>query len=200
MSSLIGHGLAGMSLWTLGRRAPALRPLESRAWLAGAAAAACLPDLDALLGLPHRGPTHTLGFALAIALLCALAAVSRGLKKEALAIGGVTVLIVWSHPALDLCTGGGPDVALFRPFWTREFQPRAGGLPLTGYTHHVGGLLDLLFDPATIWAMAAEGAIFGSLFGATVVQNPRFRIALAFAGTTLWILLALAANRQHPGT
>jgi membrane-bound metal-dependent hydrolase YbcI (DUF457 family) len=200
MSSVIGHGLAGMGLWTLGRRLPSLRPLEHRAWLAGAAVAACLPDLDALLGLPHRGPTHTLGFALGIALLSGLAAAGRGLRKEALAIGLVSVLIVWSHPLLDLCTGGGPDLALFRPFWNRDFQPLPGGLPLTGYTHQVGGLLDLLLDPATIWAMAAEGAIFGSLFAATAVQHPRPRIVLALSGTTLWILLALAANRQHPGS
>ena len=34
---VVGHGLAGMSLWALGRRLPALRPLEHRGWLAGAA-------------------------------------------------------------------------------------------------------------------------------------------------------------------
>lgn len=198
MSSVIGHGLAGMSLWALARRTPSLRPLEQRAWLAGAAVAACLPDLDALLGLPHRGPTHTLGFALGMGVLTALAAFSRGLKREALGIGLITVLIVWSHPALDLCTGGGPDVGLFRPFWNRDFEPMAGGLPLTGYTHQVGGLLGLLFDPYTVWAMMVEGAIFGSLFAATVVQRRRLSLALAAVGATLWLLLLWAAHRHVP--
>lgn len=195
MSSILGHGLAGMSLWALARRTPALRTLEHKAWLAGAAAAACVPDLDALAGLPHRGPSHTLGFALAMGTLLALAAAAIGLRKEALGIGMTAILIVWSHPALDLLTGGGPDVALFRPFWSREFVPLRGGLPLTAYTSDVGGLLGLLFNPWTIWAMMVEGAIFGSFFAATVVQRRGFEIGLAAAGASLWILLALAASR-----
>lgn len=195
MSSILGHGLAGMSLWALARRSPALRPLERKAWLAGAAALACLPDLDALVGLHHRGPTHTLGFALGVGVLAALGAASGGLRKEAAGIGLAAVFIVWSHPALDLLTGGGPDVALFGPIWSREFQPRRGGLPLTSYTGDVGGLIGLLFDPWTIWAMLVETAIFGSLFAATVVQRPRLEIALASVGIAVWILLALAAAR-----
>lgn len=184
-----------MSLWALARRTPTLRPLERKAWLAGAAAAACLPDLDALVRLPHRGPTHTLGFALMLGVLAALIAAGLGLRKEAPLVGLVGLFIVWSHPALDLMTGGGPDVALFRPFWNREFRPVPGGLPLTSYTSDVGGLFGLLFNPWTIWAMLVEGAIFGSFFAATVVQRRPLAIALVLAGSALWILMALAASR-----
>ena len=184
-----------MSLWALARRTAALRTLEHKAWLAGAAMAACLPDLDSLVHLPHRGPTHTLGFALALGALAALIAASRGMRKEAALIGLVGVFIVWSHPALDLMTGGGPDVALFRPFWNREFRPVPGGLPLTSYTSDVGGLPGLLFNPWTIWAMLVEGAIFGSFFAATVVQRRRLEIALVLAGASLWSLMALPASR-----
>src|SRR5438477_501672 len=99
MSSILGHGLVGMSLWALARRAPILRPLEQKAWLAGAAISACLPDLDALLKLPHRGPTHTLGFAIGIGVLTALIAAARGFRREAAAIGLAGLMIVWSHPA-----------------------------------------------------------------------------------------------------
>lgn len=195
MSSVLGHGLAGMSLWALSRRLPALQPLEHRAWLAAAAAAACLPDLDALVGLPHRGPTHTAGFALAIGAIAGLGAASRGLKKEALPIAAVFALIVWSHPALDLLTGGGPDVALFRPFWAREFAPLPGGLPLTAYTSEWGGLFGILFNPWTIWAMMVEAVIFGSLFAATVVRRRSLEIGLTLGAAVLWILLAAAASR-----
>lgn len=195
MSSVLGHGLVGMSLWALARRTPALRPLQHKGWLAGAALAACLPDLDALAGLPHRGPTHTLGFAVALGALAAAAAAVRGLKREAAGIGLATVAIVWSHAVLDLLTGGGPDVALFRPFWHRVFEPVAGGLPLTGYTGDPAGLLGLLFDPWTIWAMMVEGTIFGMLYAATVVQRRRLEIGLACTAAALWILLALAASR-----
>lgn len=192
MSSILGHGLAGMSLWALARRTPALRPLEHRAWLAGAAAAACLPDLDALAGLPHRGPTHTAGFALAIALLAGAAAAARGLRREAPGIALAVLAIVGSHPVLDLLTGGGPDVALFWPFWNRAFQPVPGGLPLTGYTTAVGGLPGLLFDPWTVWAMLVEAAIFGPIFAATVIGRRRYEIGLPILGAGVWILMALA--------
>jgi len=184
-----------MSLWSLARRAPRLRPLEQKAWLAGAATAACLPDVDSLIHLPHRGPTHTLGFAMALGLLAALIAAGLGLRKEASLIGLAGLLIAWSHPALDLMTGGGPDVALFRPFWSREFRPVPGGLPLTSYTRDVGGLFGLLFNPWTIWAMLVEGAIFGSFFAATVVQRRPLAIALVLVGSALWILMALTASR-----
>jgi membrane-bound metal-dependent hydrolase YbcI (DUF457 family) len=195
MSSILGHSLAGMSLWALARRAPALAPLRHKAWLAGAAAAACLPDIDALLGLPHRGPTHTLGFAAGVAVLTALAAAARGLRGPAPMIGVATVLIVWSHPGMDLLTGGGPDVALFRPLWNREFRPVPGGLPLTAYTGSVGGLAGLLFDPWTVSAMMLEAAVFGPLFAATIVQRRPVEIALSLLGAGVWVALALAASR-----
>jgi membrane-bound metal-dependent hydrolase YbcI (DUF457 family) len=195
MSSILGHGLVGMTLWALARRTPVLRPLKHKAWLAGAAIAACLPDLDALVGLPHRGPTHTLGFALGMGALAALIAAYRGLRKEAALIGLAGMLVVWSHPALDLLTGGGPDVALFRPVWNCEFRPVSGGLPLTGYSSDVGGLFGLLFNRWTIQAMLVEGAILGPLFAATLVQRRLFGIGLALVGATLWILMTLAASR-----
>jgi len=184
-----------MSLWALARRTPTLRQLEQKAWLAGAATAACLPDIDALAGLPHRGPTHTLGFAAGMGALAALTAAARGLRKEAALIGLTGLLVTWSHPVLDLLTGGGPDVALFSPLWSREFHPMAGGLPLTGYSTEVVGLWGLLFSPETMSAMLIEGAIFGSLFAATVVRRRGYGIGWALVGTTLWTLLALAASR-----
>jgi membrane-bound metal-dependent hydrolase YbcI (DUF457 family) len=195
MSSVLGHSLAGMSLWALSRRLPALQPLEHRAWLAAASVAACLPDLDALLGLPHRGPTHTAGFALAIGAIAGLGAASRNLKKEAPWIATVFALIVWSHPALDLLTGGGPDVALFRPFWAREFAPLPGGLPLTAYTSEWGGLFGILFNPWTIWAMMVETAIFGSLFAATITRHRYLQVALPPIAGAVWILLAVVAAK-----
>ena len=184
-----------MSAWALARRMPALRTLEHRGWLAGAAAAACLPDLDALAGLPHRGPTHTAGFALGVAFLACGAAAACALRKESVALSVATLLIVGSHPVLDLLTGGGPDVSLFWPFWDRAFRPVPGGLPLTGYTTAVGGLPGLLLDPWTLWAMLIEAAIFGPLFAATVIRRRRYGIGLAILGAGVWILMALAASR-----
>jgi membrane-bound metal-dependent hydrolase YbcI (DUF457 family) len=190
MSSVLGHGLAGMTVWALARRLPALRPLEHKGWLAAAAAAGCLPDLDSLFGLPHRGPTHTLGFAVAAAALVALGSAARGLRGEALWIWPVFALAVWLHPLMDLLSGGGPPVALFRPLWNRSFEPVHGGLPLHRYTTSVGGLFGLLADPWTIWGMMVEAAIFGPLFASTVVERRALAITLGVLGALVWILLA----------
>src|SRR5438552_10607479 len=161
MSSVLGHGLAGMSVWALARRLPALRPLEHRGWLAAAAVAGCLPDVDSLLGLPHRGPTHTLGFALAVSSLAAAAVAARGRLREGAWIWPTFAVVIWLHPVMDLLSGGGPRVPLFRPIWNHEFSPVAGGLPLHSYSTSFGGLFGLLLDPWTLWGMLVEAAIFG---------------------------------------
>jgi membrane-bound metal-dependent hydrolase YbcI (DUF457 family) len=194
MSSILGHSLAGMSVWALARRCPALRPLEHKGWLAAAAAGCCLPDLDSLVGLPHRGPTHTLGFALAAAGLLAIGVAACGRRREALWIWPAFTLIVWIHPMMDLLNGGGPDVALFAPFWRREFSPVAGGLPLHGYTSEVGGLLGLLLSPRTMLGMMIEAAIFGPLFAATVVQRRSLEIAFGVIGALVWVIFATFAR------
>src|ERR1043165_9899472 len=135
MSSVLGHGLAGRTVWALARRAPALRPLEHNGWFVAAAAAGCLPDIDSLVGLPHRGPTHTLGFALAAAALLAAAVAAAGKRREALGILPTFTLIVCLQPMMELLNAGAPSVPLFAPFWSHSFPPVAGGLPLHGYTH-----------------------------------------------------------------
>jgi membrane-bound metal-dependent hydrolase YbcI (DUF457 family) len=194
MSSVLGHGLAGMSVWALARRLPALEPLEHKGWLAAAAAAACIPDLDSLLGLLHRGPTHTLGFSILCSGLGAAAAAACGLRRRALWIWPVFGLIVWLHPLMDLLSGGGPAVTLFRPFWNREFHPISGGLPLHRFTSSVDGLLGLLLDPWTLRGMAVEAAIFGPLFASTLVQRRWLKVTLAAAGAGLWIGLAVVGT------
>src|SRR5262245_29632122 len=108
MSSILGHGLAGMSVWGLARRHPALQKLQHKGWFAAAAAAGCLPDLDSLVGLPHRGPTHTLGFALGAAAVLSAVVAARGLRREALGIWPAFTLAIWLHPMMDLLNGGGP--------------------------------------------------------------------------------------------
>jgi membrane-bound metal-dependent hydrolase YbcI (DUF457 family) len=195
MSSVLGHGLAGMSVWALARRLPALRPLTQQGWLAGAAAAGCLPDLDSLLGLPHRGPTHTLGFAVGASVLVAAALAARGQRREAAWAWPSFALIVWLHPIMDLLSGGGPPVALFAPLWSRAFPPVAGGLPLHRYTTSVGGLFGLLFDPWTLWGILVEAAVFGPLFAATVVPRRSLGIALGALGALVWVLLACFGAR-----
>lgn len=95
---------------------------------------------------------------------------------------------------MDLMSGGGPDVQLFWPFWSRDFRPFAGGLPLHSFTTHWGDLLGLLLDPWTVRGMLMEAVIFGPIYAATVVQRRTLRIVLGSLGAAAWILLALLAN------
>ena len=179
-----------MAVWALARRAPALQPFDHKGWWVAAAAGGCLPDLDSLIGLSHRGPTHTLGFAVAASALLAAAVAAAGKRREALWMWPTFALIVWLHPVMDLLNGGGPSVALFAPLWSRPFSPVAGGLPLHGYTHDWSDLGHLLFESRTMQGMLVEAAIFGPLFAATVVRRRPLDLALGAVGTLVWISFA----------
>lgn len=186
MSSILGHGLAGMSAWALARSFPAFEPVRHRAWFAAAAAAAVLPDLDSLVGLHHRGKTHTLGFAVVTAGLIAGIAAASYRRREILWLWPAFTLIVWSHPVMDLLTGGGPTVSLFWPAWERTFEPARGGLPLHDFTHNWSDLPSLLLNRRTFRGMFYESIIFGPLSAAAVVQRKWLRFALASAGVVAW--------------
>lgn len=122
----IGHVALGMAL---GRLEGSGRPLKRLAGgMALFAALAMLPDADALsfkLGIPyeapwgHRGATHSVAFALVVAL--AVAGVTRALKGRALRMGLFTFAAVVSHPLLDALTDGGLGVALAWPFSDARF-------------------------------------------------------------------------------
>jgi len=194
MSSILGHGLAGMTVWALARRHPALRSMEHKGWLAAAAAGGCLPDIDSLIGLSHRGPTHTLGFAVAASALLAAAVAATGRRREAIGLLPTFTLIVWLHPMMDLLNGGGPSVALFAPLWFRSFAPVAGGLPLHGYTHEWSDLGHLLLEPRTLGGMLVETLIFLPLFGAAIGRHRPLQIGLGLFGVVAWSAFAFMAN------
>jgi inner membrane protein len=132
MPSAFGHiapvvALA-TALWT--PQAP------KRLWVAGALAAVA-PDLDVLafgLGIPyhhplgHRGLSHSLPFAAAMAGLLALALFPRPAPGFSRARAfGFLFLATASHGILDAFTNGGLGVALLSPFdqtrWFAPFRP-----------------------------------------------------------------------------
>jgi inner membrane protein len=93
--------------------------------MAGFSALAMLPDLDVLplaLGLPdaglfgHRGLTHTLLFALAVAAIAALAAKRLGLRPWY--TGFFVFLVVGSHGPLDSLTHHSRGVPMLWPFYS----------------------------------------------------------------------------------
>lgn len=105
---------------------------------------ATLPDLDHYLPIPHRGPTHTIAFALGMGVLAggATALVADVVMTvppawTPLFLGGVTTVTLWSHLAGDLITPMG--IRPFRPFSEAHFtldltpakNPRANALFLS---------------------------------------------------------------------
>ena len=129
MATIISHAVAAVGIAAL---FPA-RSLKPRVWVTGALFA-MFPDADVLsfrLGiaygdvLGHRGLTHSLAFAAALAAIATVALVSRA---------GATVNpgLVWlylflataSHGVLDALTNGGHGVAFFAPLEnSRYFFP-----------------------------------------------------------------------------
>lgn len=100
----------------------------SRRLLSAGAIAAMLPDADTLgfgFGVAyasdfgHRGATHSIVFALALAFVAA--ALSKWLRTSPWRAFGFVGLAALSHPLLDALTNGGLGVALAWPFDDERF-------------------------------------------------------------------------------
>lgn len=89
-----------------------------------------LPDLDFIayrLGVPydspwsHRGFTHSLVFALALAVLAQLFCFGRSNARDFIRGVGLLFVAVASHGILDALTNGGRGVAFLWPFTDQRF-------------------------------------------------------------------------------
>ena len=109
----IGHIAAGIALARgLGTGPP---PLTT----ALIVAAAVVPDVDFLLDLNHRGPTHSIGFAAAVGI--GAYALLRLTSTPRPALGAMLAgAAVVTHIGLDLLTAHSP-VAVFWPITRAEF-------------------------------------------------------------------------------
>jgi len=130
MSSAFTHGFVALSFGKLffPERMPA------RFWVLSLICT-LLPDVDVIgffLGvrygdkLGHRGFSHSLLFALLIAVLVTIAAFPavRRFSKQWWALTGYFFLLTASHSVLDAMTNGGYGIAFFSPFSsTRFFLP-----------------------------------------------------------------------------
>ncbi|WP_439889653.1 metal-dependent hydrolase [Ralstonia sp. 25C] len=161
MPSIITHAAVPLMLGAAAGR----RRISGRLLLAGAVAA-MLPDLDVAafkLGIRyqdvfgHRGATHSIVFALALAISAALA--HRWLNTSAWRSAIFVGLAALSHPLLDACTNGGMGVALLWPFsehrWFFPFRPIAVS-PL-GVSRFMGsrGLTGMASELCWVWLATA---------------------------------------------
>lgn len=120
--TLYTHAIAGLSL---GRTLiPGRRP-----WLLWLLVALLpvTPDLDSFSTAPygtsmwgHRGFTHSLGFALLMALLVA-GVTCRYLRMRFWLLAGLFFVVLASHGLLDALTHGGADIPFFWPLSKARF-------------------------------------------------------------------------------
>lgn len=177
MPSIITHAAVPLALWCAadrGRISPRL--------LAAGVIAAMLPDADVLafaLHIPyadafgHRGASHSLLFALVLAVLAALlaffgsrrpwSAVSRQPRLASTVQAAVFVFVcAASHPLLDAMTSGGLGVALAWP-WSehRFFAPwrpiRVS--PFAPQFFSARGLATLLSELRWVWLPLAGAVV-----------------------------------------
>ena len=130
MPTVVGHAAFALALGTAFRPAGA----PARFWLAGAGCA-MLPDVDVLafsLGLPyghvlgHRGLTHSLAFAAALAAAVTWACFPEGRARRAVRarLWAYLFLATASHGVLDAMTDGGSGIAFLAPVdGARHFLP-----------------------------------------------------------------------------
>jgi inner membrane protein len=123
--SAFGHVAPALALVPLFRTAAT----PARLWLAGVVCAVA-PDLDVLAlrfvphdsMLGHRGLTHSLPFAAALAGVALFAALPRaGPARSWLRAWLYLFPAAASHGLLDACTNGGRGVAFFAPFSAARF-------------------------------------------------------------------------------
>ena len=156
MPSIITHAAVPLAIWWAAgsqRVSPRL--------LAAGIAASVLPDADVAafaLGIPyeaalgHRGASHSVLFATAVAALAALAAPTLRSRRRPAAL--FTFICAASHPLLDALTSGGLGVALLWPWEsTRYFAPwrpiRVS--PFAGDFFNARGLATLWSELHWVW-------------------------------------------------
>jgi len=124
MASLFTHAFVGIAVGRAERRE------WRKNWRFWFAVVACsiLPDIDSLgfhMGIPygalwgHRGLTHSLLFALIVAIVATLCLDVQLRWQWKLVV--LFFLITASHGVLDAMTNGGLGVAFFSPFNTRRY-------------------------------------------------------------------------------
>lgn len=165
MSSLVGHALGGIV--AASAAAGAIKPVERRSFFLLIALTSLLADFDVVVFLlfsspeitPHRGASHSLLFATAIAslltVLCArLFTFSKG-RLFACFFAAYS-----SHLLLDYLMGSGPEVPFFWPLSYRGYLAPVQLVPTAYYGLSVAAWMDVLISWRTYAGIALELVIF----------------------------------------
>lgn len=168
-----------------------------------AAVIAMVPDLDVIAfnfgisyGSPfgHRGLSHSLVFALTVALIAMLyirlrsRIPARTNQKSYAICFGLLFLSIASHPLLDMLTDGGLGCALFAPFdWGRYFFP-VTPIPVSPIGIH-GNIADVF-----LWELAMVWPIFIALAIQSFSNKKTLRLAAAISGAAGLVIALYARN------
>ncbi|MFT4920880.1 MAG: inner membrane protein [Haloarculaceae archaeon] len=140
-------------------------PLLAGIWLSGLVATASLPDIDQRLPIPHRGPTHSLLFAVVVSSI----------------VAGATAVLVETVATSTLTTLFDGVLELDRPL---VLAGVAGGSALVGILSHL--LADAItvgrgaFAIKPLWPVRARTL----RFGLTTADSTRWNYGLFVVGTT----------------
>jgi membrane-bound metal-dependent hydrolase YbcI (DUF457 family) len=196
MASVVGHALGALIIWEAGKRLPGSWVPSGSIWYLLPLAVAVIPDLDIFAhkitsagpAMAHRGPTHSLLAALAIAGAGTLAVYlmhsSVKLPRLFLVLFGCASI----HPVLDFLMACGPPVPFLWPWSSKGWLSPVQLIPTAYYSRSVKGLLALLHYPETWMGIGLEVLSLGSLWAALLTWN-RFgsAIFLILSGTGFYL-------------
>jgi membrane-bound metal-dependent hydrolase YbcI (DUF457 family) len=202
MSSILGHGLMGISVASA--VAAKSETKNRRKLFVLAAILSLIPDTDVLfyiafgvLGMtPHRGITHTLSFAVLMGL--ALTALFRSyfdltFQRSFLLFFGV----LFTHLVLDYLMGCGPAVPFFWPLTDQGYLFPYKVVPTAYYALSVAGLASVLLHPATLIGMLIETVIFLPLFLISQRRSTSSRLMLT-AISIIGLLCSIVLYNRIP--
>ena len=167
MASFVGHSLAALAT---GR---GVATKKERALLfswpvtLALVVLANIPDLDVVIWIlfkpagmtPHRGASHSLIFAVGLALVAWLI-VSRAGKRGGFVLPIAFVLAAMTHPVLDYFMAGGPRVPFWWPFSKTGYLSHIQLIPTVYYSKVFYKLIALLADPRNDLGMVLETFTF----------------------------------------
>jgi len=191
MASVLGHALAGVAASRVPAQGERRKMLFSPEVTIAALALAVAPDLDIVIWIlfkpagmnPHRGASHSIAIALALAAVAWLV-VSRGGKRGGAVLPLTLGLAALTHPLLDYLMGCGPPVPLLWPLTDRGWLSPVQLIPTAYYSRTLSGIASIVLDPRSIRGFILEIMIFAPLLAAQKYSTPRARL-------TWWLPCAL---------
>ena len=162
----MAHAIAGLTVLEVARGRTGAT-LGGRRFAFAFPAVAMLPDVDSVLGaispeafdflsLPggypiHRGVTHSLAFAVASGLVAAVVCFPRT-PRSWLRAWPWLAFAAATHPLLDSLMGRGAPIPFFWPLSSARFRSPYQLVPVAFFSHTLGGLVGLIWNPM-VWAL-----------------------------------------------